>query len=124
MGKRERVSGMATKRNCVKEIRNEGSAVVVALTGEVDLHHTPEVHRALVSVVEKKPALLVINLAEVRYMDSSGIGTLVEVLRRVAAYQGKLALCHMNDRVHSVFEITKLDHFFKIFDTEAEALAA
>ena len=56
-------------------------------------------------------------------MDSSGIGTLVEVFRRVNAYKGQLALCGMNDRVHGVFEITKLDKFFKIFATESEAIA-
>lgn len=114
---------MGTNSSCVKEVRRQGTATVVVLTGEVDLHHTPEVHKALVAACEQKPPSLVINLQEVSYMDSSGIGTLVEVLRRVNAYQGKLGLCHMNDRVYSVFEITKLDHFFKIYKTEAEALA-
>ena len=107
----------------VKDVRQQDTTVVIALTGEIDLHHTPEVHKALVEVCQKKPARLVINLEEVTYMDSSGIGTLVEVFRRVNAYEGKLGLCGLNDRVHSVFEITKLDHFFKIYDTEAEALA-
>jgi len=108
---------------CVKEVRRSGPDTVVSLRGAVDLHHTPEVHRTLVSACEQKPRRLVINLTDVTYMDSSGIGTLVEVFRRVNAYNGDLALCGMNERVHSVFEITKLDRFFKIFATESEALA-
>jgi len=109
--------------NCVKTVRQEGTTAVVALAGEIDLHHTPEVHKALVAVCERRPERLVVNLEDVTYMDSSGIGTLVEVFRRVNAYEGKLGLCGLNDRVYSVFEITKLDHFFRIYDTEAEALA-
>jgi len=114
---------MTDDDKCVKDVRNEGANIVVVLSGTVDMHHTPEVHKALVSACNRKPQNLVINMEEVTYMDSSGIGTLVEVFRRVNGYQGKLALCGLNERVHSVFEITKLDKFFKIYDTETEALA-
>jgi len=113
---------MTNSSNCIKEVRKEGAAIVVTLVGEVDLHCTPEVHKALVAACRSKPARLVINLAEVSYMDSSGVGTLVAVFRRVNAYQGKLALCGLNQRVYSVFEITRLDKFFDIYKTEAEAL--
>ncbi len=115
---------MADTSDTVKEIRQKGTAMVVALAGEVDLHHTPDVHKALVAACQDKPTRLVVNLGSVTYLDSSGIGTLVEVFRRVNGYGGKLILCGLNDRVHSVFEITKLDRFFKIYATEAEALSA
>jgi anti-sigma B factor antagonist len=109
--------------DCVKDVRNAGKAIIVTLSGAVDLHHTPQVHKALVSACDQKPARLIINLSDVSYMDSSGIGTLVEVFRRVNAYKGVLVLCGMNERVHSVFEITKLDKFFRICATESEAMA-
>src|SRR3989304_5398881 len=115
---------MTDASGTVKEVRQRGIATVVALAGEVDLHHTPEVHKALVAACERKPQMLVVNLGSVTYLDSSGIGTLVEVFRRVNGFGGKLVLCGLNDRVHSVFEITKLDKFFKICLTEAEALSA
>ncbi len=115
---------MAEVSGTVKEVRQNESATVVALAGEVDLHHTPEVHKALVAACQEQPRKIVINLEAVRYLDSSGIGTLVEVFRRVNGYGGKLVLCGLNDRVLSVFEITKLDRFFKICATEAEALSA
>jgi anti-sigma B factor antagonist len=114
---------MDQESGTVKEVRQEGAATIVALAGEVDLHHTPEVHKVLVAACQEQPGLLVVNLEAVTYMDSSGIGTLVEVFRRVNGYGGKLVLCGLNDRVHSVFEITKLDRFFKICDSEQEALA-
>ena len=114
---------MSQESGTVKEVRQVGAATVVSLAGEVDLHHTPEVHRVLVAACQGQPRLLVVNLEAVRYLDSSGIGTLVEVFRRVNGYGGKLVLCGLNDRVHSVFEITKLDRFFKICQSEEEALS-
>lgn len=115
---------MAEPSKIVREVRREGDAAVVVLAGEVDLHHTPEVHKALITACQQEPKRLVINLESVSYLDSSGIGTLVEIFRRVNGYGGKLALCGLSDRVHSVFEITKLDKFFKIYDSEPEALSA
>ena len=115
---------MAETHNTVKEVRQQGKSVIVVLCGEVDLHHTPEVHKALVGACQRQPERLVVNLSQVSYMDSSGIGTLVEIFRRLNGFGGKLMLCGLNDRVYSVFEITRLNRFFKIFDTEEEALAA
>ena len=114
---------MADNSGSIKDVRSEGDAVVVALGGEIDLHQAPTVHETLITACAGKPKCLVINLEAVSYMDSSGIGTLVEVFRRVKAYDGRLALCRINSRVRSLFEITKLDKFFAIYDTEAEALA-
>lgn len=106
----------------VKDIRKSGDATVVTLSGDVDLHHAPALHSALLEVADSRPRRIIIDLTEVPYMDSSGVGTLVYILRRVNTYQGKMALVGMNSRVRSVFEITKLDQFFTIRDTEAEAM--
>ncbi|MCZ6683868.1 MAG: STAS domain-containing protein [Planctomycetota bacterium] len=108
--------------NIVKEVRKSETATVVALSGDVDLHHAPTLHATLVDIANGRPKRLIVNLEEVPYMDSSGVGTLVEILRRVTAYKGTMALVGLNPRVRSVFEITKLDKFFTICDTEQEAL--
>lgn len=110
--------------NLVKDIRKSGEATVVELSGDVDLHHAPALHAALVDVTNERPKRLVLNLTAVPYMDSSGVGTLVEIFRRVTAYKGKMILCGLNARVRGVFEITKLDRFFTICDNEEQAIAA
>jgi anti-anti-sigma factor len=110
--------------NTLNDIRREGNATIVALSGEVDLHRTPAVPKTLVQACEQHPERLVVNLKDVPYMDSSGLGTLVEVFRRVNGYHGTLALCHLSTRVRSVFEITTLDRFCTIYATEEEALSA
>ena len=71
---------------------------------------------------EERPAKLVVDLSRVDYMDSSGIGTLVEIFRRVKGFEGEMILVALQPRVRGVFEITKLDKFFTIHDSVAEAL--
>lgn len=108
----------------VKEIIERGDTTVVLLSGDVDLHHSPDLHAKLVEVAGKRPKRLLLDLSDVPYMDSSGVGTLVEVFRRVNAYKGKMVLFGLNRRVRSVFEITKLDRFFTICETEEQATEA
>lgn len=108
----------------VKEVRRGENATVVTLSGDVDLHHSPTLHAALVELAAERPKRLVIDLQEVPFMDSSGVGTFVEVFRRVSAYKGKMIFFGLSNRVRSVFEITKLDKFFTICDNEQQAVIA
>ena len=110
--------------NSLKEVRRLGEATVVVLQGDVDLHHSPDLHARLVEIAAQRPRRLLLDLTEVPYMDSSGVGTLVEVFRRVTAYKGKLVLFGLSSRVRSVFEITKLDRFFTICESENQAIEA
>lgn len=115
---------MARKESsqAVRDIRYTGGAAVVKLAGEVDMSHSPGVHQALVEVLENRPGRLVIDLTEVSYMDSSGVGILVDALRRVRVSGGKLVLAAVAPRVLSVLQITKLDQFFEMHPTLQEAL--
>ncbi len=107
----------------IKEIRRGPGATVVVLTGDIDLHHVPEVHPVLLGECSKKPPILIIDLGEVGYMDSSGVGVLVHAFQKVKANKGQLRLIRMNQRVRGIFEITRLDKYFVICETEEEALA-
>ena len=107
------------KHQSKKELKN---ATVVVLSGDVDLHQSPNLHARLVEIAGERPKRLMLDLTDVPYMDSSGVGTLVEVFRRVSAYNGKMVLFGLNSRVRSVFEITKLDRFFTICESEEQAV--
>ena len=56
---------------------------VLPLDGEIDLHVSPEVAEELRSMVAKKPKVLVIDLAKVTYLDSSGLAVLIEAMQNV-----------------------------------------
>jgi anti-sigma B factor antagonist len=108
----------------IRSIRRDSRATVIELAGDIDLHRVSGIHHELLGVVREQPAKLIIDLAGVSYMDSSGVGMLVDVFRRVNNFNGFMALVGPNARVRNLFEITKLDRFFKIYPTLDEALRA
>jgi anti-sigma B factor antagonist len=104
------------------QITNESGTTVVRPTGEIDLHNSPALRTALLALAERKPSRVIIDLAGVTYVDSSGVGTLVEFKRRQErGGGGRVILAGLQPRVRSVFEITKLDQFFVIVANMDEA---
>jgi anti-sigma B factor antagonist len=108
----------------VKSIQQEAGLLVVRLTGEIDMYRTPQVLEALEPRMQPCPQRVIVDLSEVSYMDSSGVGTLVHLFRRINSHNGKLILVNPNQRVRSIFEITRLDRFFTICHDHQEALQA
>lgn len=104
--------------------RSEGDGHVVAVRGEVNLRTSPELHETLLEIIQTRPARIVLDLAGVDYMDSSGIGTLVEIKRRVDKYKGKFILASLRPRVRGLFEITRLEQFFTIAEDAKQAAQA
>ena len=60
------------------QVRRQDEAAIISISGDVDLYSSPEVRKAITQQSKKKVPLIVVNLAEVTYMDSSGVATLVE----------------------------------------------
>lgn len=107
----------------IKQIRNDGDNVILDLAGDVDMHSSPALREELLKVVNRGAQVIVINLQDVEFMDSSGLATLVEALQLTRKQKSKLKLINLCHRVRSIFEIARLDVIFEIFDSEAEALA-
>jgi anti-sigma B factor antagonist len=107
----------------VRQVRLEQQTLVVSLGGDVDLHRTPELQQELVRVVERHPKRIVLDLAGVQYMDSSGVASLVKLLSSTRRLNIELKLCAMSARVKSIFEITRLDTVFDICPALKEAMA-
>ena len=97
-----------------------GSGPVVRVTGEVDLRTSPQLRRQLLQLLEQRPQRLVVDLSQVGYMDSSGVGTMVEIKRRIERDGGEVILSGLQTRVRSIFEITQLDKFFRIVPSADE----
>ncbi|MFO0839885.1 MAG: STAS domain-containing protein [Phycisphaerae bacterium] len=102
----------------------EPGVSVATLRGDIDLQSSPMLREELLELLESGIKRLIIDLAGVGYMDSSGVGTLVDLKRRVERVGGGVALVAPQPRVRNVFEITRLDRFFKIVDTLDEARRA
>ncbi len=94
---------------------------IIELFGEIDLDSSPEVRKQILAVTHKKSPKILINLAGVTYMDSSGVATMVEGLQRTNAYNGHFVLVSLGSGVREVFELSRLDKVFKIYDDISEA---
>lgn len=98
--------------------------VIVEAAGEIDLRCSAAFQQALLEPLEKNPQRMIVDLAQVTYMDSSGVASLVKLLSRVRRGKIELKLASLTPRVRSVFEITRLDTVFEICATVQEALGS
>jgi anti-sigma B factor antagonist len=95
--------------------------LLLTLQGDVDLSRSPALRLELLNALDGKPKRLLVDLAEVSYMDSSGVATLVEALQHQRRSGGQMILCALQPRVRSIFEIARLDSVFTIVDDTEQA---
>ncbi|MBF0458742.1 MAG: STAS domain-containing protein [Nitrospirae bacterium] len=94
---------------------------VVSIAGEIDMYSSPALRDMLLTLVKKNTATVIVNLKEVRYIDSSGIATFVEALKKMLAYKGKLKMAQVPDRLMEIFNFSKLDKVFEIYGSIEDA---
>lgn len=102
----------------IKTYEQDG-VFIFQITGEINITTSPELRKLFEKEQKKK---IVIDFEKVSYIDSSGLATLVEVLKKTRTQGGSLGLAGMSDKVKSLFEITKLDKLFSIFQNQSDAV--
>ena len=104
--------------------KSENGAVVLAITGEVDLHASPKLRAELRAILAEKTGLLLIDFTAVEYIDSSGLATLIEYVREASGRGGKLALFGLKPKVRTIFDLVRLNELFVIAADREAAMAA
>lgn len=98
----------------------QDDVTVFQVDGEINISTSPELKK----LFEKQPAKkVVVDLEKTTYIDSSGLATLVEMLKKMKTQGGSFCLAGMSEKVKSLFEITKLDKLFLISQNKQEAVA-
>lgn len=97
---------------------------VVAASGEIDVATAPVLRDRLTELVEAGSTRLIVDLEDVDFIDSTGLGVLVGAVRRTRADAGDLRLVCTNTRILKVFEATGLHEVFMIGSTVDDAVAA
>jgi anti-sigma B factor antagonist len=116
--------GSVNDVNLQVERRTVGDALVVSVSGEVDLA-TAETLREELMVAESQPASgLVLDLRQVGFLDSTGIGELVGVHRRLRKSDRPLALVVPEGPIRKILAITGMDGVLDLHDDESSAIAA
>lgn len=82
--------------------------------------NTVSLRKQVQECLEQGIKLVLIDLQDVTFMDSAGLGSLVTILKSVRSAQGKLYLCSVNAQIRMLFELTGMDKVFQIYSDRAE----
>lgn len=104
--------------------RTEADHVVVEVVGEIDVYTAPKLREAFIDLVAQGSYQLVIDMEQVEFLDSTGLGVLVGGLKRVRAHDGTLRLVCSQERILKIFRVTGLTKVFPIHASLDDALAA
>jgi anti-sigma B factor antagonist len=103
--------------------RAVGGVTILDLQGKMLIGEGDELLREKINqLVENGTEKILLNLAEVPYVDSAGLGEIVRCYTTVSRKNGKLKLLHLTKRIHDLLSITKLLTVFETYDTEEEAV--
>jgi anti-sigma B factor antagonist len=106
-------------------IRRVDNATIFDISGDIDLANSPEVRKALLHEVrDNRRSRVVLNLTAVRYIDSSGVASLVESLKASRDIGSRFILVGLSGPAREVLQLSRLVKVFEIYDTEVEALGA
>lgn len=92
---------------------------VVQPSGILDKPNAEPFRREIISHVEAGTQIILVDLQEVTFMDSSGLEGLILGLKKVREVEGKICLCSMNEQIRILFELTNLEQFFEIYPDRA-----
>jgi anti-sigma B factor antagonist len=96
----------------------------ISIEGEIDVYTSIDLKLELNTLVDDGNKKILIDLEGVTYMDSSGLGVLVALLKRIKQEEGELKLLNLPPSVEKIFELTRLTKFFEIFDEADKAIEA
>ena len=103
---------------------NKRGVAVVAVDGQLIVGNRQDLKQKVLDALEKGGRKFVIDFTRTGYIDSSGLGVLVSLSKKIRELGGELRLAGLNEDLQTLFELTKLDTLFSITRTPEEALAA
>ncbi|MCX7094870.1 MAG: STAS domain-containing protein [Methylobacter sp.] len=99
----------------------KGYNVLFIQEERIDAHNSGELKEAILHLIEQGEVNIIVQLAQVRFIDSSGLGALLSGHKNAALKSGRLAITNMQPQVLSMFELTRLNRVFDIYTDLNEA---
>lgn len=96
---------------------------IVELSGRLVMADAPEARQQLKTIIEAGHGKLILDLAGVSFMDSSGLSVLISAYKSIRAKGGDMVLLGLTPTVQSLIELTRLQQVFEIFTEKAAAIA-
>ena len=104
--------------------RTINDVTVLEIEGNLALNENVRFRRPGAGAIDAGVRKLIVNLARVKYMDSSGLGELISCYTALRRLNGHAKLLHLNNRLQYLLAITKLDTVFETFDSEPVAVSS
>lgn len=102
------------------EVKLDGNRKIIALHGELDLYKTGKLKRELLENINDDLGYLVIDMSDLKYMDSSGIALMAFLQKQMKSRNGKFAFVSVNEEIMNVLKLAALDKFFTIYETKEQ----
>lgn len=98
--------------------------IIIEIRGEMDVYNSFELKNLMEELSQNGSTKFILKMGALSYIDSSGLGALINQQMRLQKSGGEMFLVSLSDQVRSVLELTKMHSFFKISGSENEALSA
>jgi anti-sigma B factor antagonist len=105
-------------------VQSLAKGAAITLSGELDAFDAPGLRRTFETVLESEPALVVLDLTAVTFLDSTVLGAIVGLLRRMRERGGELRMVLPNTTARRIFEITNLVAALDVYPSREDATAA
>lgn len=103
-------------------VSTRGDICIVEVEGQLIVGNRQELKQKILDELEKGTRKVLVDFARTGYIDSSGLGALVSLAKKIREMGGDLRLANLNDDLQTLFELTKLDTMFQISQTRERAL--
>jgi anti-sigma B factor antagonist len=105
--------------------RRQDKTTIFDLSGDIDFASSPKVRDSVLHEIhERGTTRVVVNLSQVRYMDSSGVASLVEGLKASRDLGLRFILCGLSTSTREVLQLSRLIKVFEVYDNEEQAMAS
>jgi len=105
------------------KLEKAGNFSILKIKGRIDTTHSPELEEVVNQIFDSGEKNLIFNCGGIHYISSSGLRVFLVAQKKARATNGKLYLCEMQPPIQEIFRISGFSNLFRIFDTQAEALA-
>jgi anti-sigma B factor antagonist len=104
------------------EVTKQGDITIVEVTGQLIVGNRQELKDDVLKLLEGGARKFLIDFRDTAYIDSSGLGVLVSLSKKIREKGGEMRLSNLNEDLRTLFELTKLDTLFIIADSRDRAL--
>jgi anti-sigma B factor antagonist len=106
------------------KLHTDPGAATIVISGRFDAHQVPQVQQEIDNLQAAGARTIILDLSDVNFVDSSALAVMVRGMKRCREHGGELLLCGLRQPVRIIFELTRMDKAFRIYDNEESAQRA